>query len=72
MPDLKALKDKLKYDPSTFSKLVKIGNDDRLEAISEHLPARLSIIYLIAQLDAQTLKAAVKKASFIPVCRGTK
>jgi len=65
-PDKDALLEALQFDKSTFSKLVKIGNNPDLQEFGEHLPPNYSVIYEVSGLDRKALKTAITKGAIHP------
>jgi hypothetical protein len=61
-----ALIAKLLFNKSTFSMMIKIGNDPRLAKIPELLPPSYSIMYEVAQLDDEKLETARKDGTLHP------
>lgn len=57
---------KLDFNKSTFSMMIRIGNDPRLGKITELLPPSYSIIYEVAKLDDKTLEAARNDGTLHP------
>jgi hypothetical protein len=57
----KLLLKKLPFGVSTFSKLVRIGNDPRIYKIIKKLPPSYSKIYLVSQLSDEQLKVGIEK-----------
>ena len=56
----RVLLNKLPFNASTFSKLVQIGNDQRIPKIINHLPPSFTSIYCITQLSTEELKAGLR------------
>jgi hypothetical protein len=67
--DGKELLKGLPFGASTFSKLVKIGNNDRLRRYIKDLPPSLSTIYLLTSLSYAQLKQGIDTGIINPDAR---
>jgi hypothetical protein len=63
------LLERLPFDRSTFSKLVKIGNDDRLRPLLKRLPLSYSTIYEVSLLSDEQLERANETGIINPDAR---
>jgi hypothetical protein len=71
LPAKKALIDRLPFDGSTFSKLVAIGHDVRLQSLAGLLPHSFTTLYELTQFDDDQLTAAIIAGAIHPQVRRT-
>jgi hypothetical protein len=66
--ELKALQSRLPFDPSTFSKLAKIGRDDRLRdpQVKDLLPSKFSLVYEMSKLGDGDFQRLIDEGKVTP------